>query len=282
MTITDTLVLDKPVHHGPAAIDPVVAAREAEARQKRITSALLYLDGVHVSFDGFHAINNLSLVLGPGEMRAIIGPNGAGKTTMMDIITGKTKPDEGDVYFDGTHDLTLLDETKIAELGIGRKFQKPTVFESQSIEDNLMLALNVDHSVRGTLFWRNTRAQMERIGKVLETIRLTDSRHRLAGNLSHGQKQWLEIGMLLAQDPKLLLVDEPVAGMTDVETHQTAELLKAINRDNKTVVVVEHDMTFVRELGVKVTCLHEGSVLAEGSIDQVSTNDRVVEVYLGR
>jgi urea transport system ATP-binding protein len=282
MTITDTPALERPSHHAPAVVDPQVAAREAEARQKRITSALLYLDGVHVSFDGFHAINNLSLVLGPGEMRAIIGPNGAGKTTMMDIITGKTKPDEGDVYFDGTHDLTLLDETKIAELGIGRKFQKPTVFESQSIEDNLMLALNVDHSVRGTLFWRNTRAQMERIGKVLETIRLTDSRHRLAGNLSHGQKQWLEIGMLLAQDPKLLLVDEPVAGMTDVETHQTAELLKAINRDNKTVVVVEHDMTFVRELGVKVTCLHEGSVLAEGTIDQVSTNDRVVEVYLGR
>ena len=282
MTPTDTLVLDKPASHAPIAVDPQVAAREAEARQKRITSALLYLDGVHVSFDGFHAINNLSLVLGPGEMRAIIGPNGAGKTTMMDIITGKTKPDEGDVYFDGTHDLTLLDETKIAELGIGRKFQKPTVFESQTIEDNLMLALNVDHSVRDTLFWRNTRAQMERIGRVLETIRLTDSRHRLAGNLSHGQKQWLEIGMLLAQDPKLLLVDEPVAGMTDVETHQTAELLKAINRDNKTVVVVEHDMTFVRELGVKVTCLHEGTVLAEGTIDQVSQNDRVVEVYLGR
>ncbi|QDM18482.1 urea ABC transporter ATP-binding protein UrtD [Tardiphaga sp. vice352] len=282
MTITDTPELVKPTYHAPVAVDPQVAAREAEARQKRITSALLYLDGVHVSFDGFHAINNLSLVLGPGEMRAIIGPNGAGKTTMMDIITGKTRPDEGDVYFDGIHDLTLLDETEIAKLGIGRKFQKPTVFESQSIEDNLMLALNVDHSVRGTLFWRNTRAQMERIGRVLETIRLTDSRHRLAGNLSHGQKQWLEIGMLLAQDPKLLLVDEPVAGMTDVETHQTAELLKAINRDNKTVVVVEHDMTFVRELGVKVTCLHEGTVLAEGTIDQVSTNDRVVEVYLGR
>ena len=282
MIVTDTPVLEKPAHYAPVAVDPQVAAREAEARQKRITSALLYLDGVHVSFDGFHAINNLSLVLGPGEMRAIIGPNGAGKTTMMDIITGKTRPDEGDVYFDGIHDLTLLDETEIAKLGIGRKFQKPTVFESQSIEDNLMLALNVDHSVRGTLFWRNTRAQMERIGRVLETIRLTDSRHRLAGNLSHGQKQWLEIGMLLAQDPKLLLVDEPVAGMTDVETHQTAELLKAINRDNKTVVVVEHDMTFVRELGVKVTCLHEGSVLAEGTIDQVSTNDRVVEVYLGR
>jgi len=282
MTVLEEPVAAKPAHHAPAVIDPVVAAREAEARQKRITSALLYLDGVHVSFDGFHAINNLSLVLGPGEMRAIIGPNGAGKTTMMDIITGKTKPDEGDVYFDGTHDLTLLDETQIATLGIGRKFQKPTVFESQTVWDNLLLALNVDHRVRGTLFWRNTREQTERIGKVLEIIRLTDSRHRLAGNLSHGQKQWLEIGMLLAQDPKLLLVDEPVAGMTDVETHQTAELLKEINRDHKTVVVVEHDMTFVRELGVKVTCLHEGTVLAEGTIDQVSTNDRVVEVYLGR
>jgi urea transport system ATP-binding protein len=248
----------------------------------RTTSALLYLDGVHVSFDGFHAINNLSLTLEPGEMRAIIGPNGAGKTTMMDIITGKTKPDEGDVYFDGIHDLTLLDETKIAELGIGRKFQKPTVFESQTIYDNLLLALNVDHSVRGTLFWRGSRNEAERIDRVLETIRLTDARDRLAGNLSHGQKQWLEIGMLLAQDPKVLLVDEPVAGMTDVETHQTAELLKAINRDNKTVMVVEHDMTFVRELGVKVTCLHEGTVLAEGTIDDVSQNDRVVVVYLGR
>lgn len=247
----------------------------------RTTSALLYLDGVHVSFDGFHAINNLSLTIAPGEMRAIIGPNGAGKTTMMDIITGKTKPDEGDVLFDGTVDLTRLDETQIAELGIGRKFQKPTVFESQTIEDNLLLALNTDHRVRTTLFWRQTRDEAERIDRVLETIKLTDARERLAGSLSHGQKQWLEIGMLLAQDPKLLLVDEPVAGMTDVETHQTAELLKEINRD-KTVVVVEHDMTFVRELGVRVTCLHEGSVLAEGSIDQVSSNERVIEVYLGR
>jgi len=249
--------------------------------ETRATSALLYLDGVHVSFDGFHAINNLSLTLEPGEMRAIIGPNGAGKTTMMDIITGKTKPDQGEVLFDGTIDLTKLDETEIAKLGIGRKFQKPTVFESQSVEDNLLLALNVDHRVRGTLFWRGSRSEAERIDRVLETIRLTDARQNLAGNLSHGQKQWLEIGMLLAQDPKLLLVDEPVAGMTDVETHQTAELLKEINRD-KTVVVVEHDMTFVRELGVKVTCLHEGSVLAEGTIDQVSANERVVEVYLGR
>ena len=192
----------------------------------RTTSALLYLDGVHVSFDGFHAINNLSLTLEPGEMRAIIGPNGAGKTTMMDIITGKTKPDEGTVLFDGMTDLTRLDETRIAELGIGRKFQKPTVFESQTIEDNLLLALNVDHSVKGTLFWRGSRDEAERIDRVLETIRLNDARNRLAGSLSHGQKQWLEIGMLLAQDPKLLLVDEPVAGMTDVETHQTAELLE--------------------------------------------------------
>ena len=247
----------------------------------RATSAMLYLDGVHVSFDGFHAINNLSLTLEPGEMRAIIGPNGAGKTTMMDIITGKTKPDEGVVLFDGVTDLTRLDETRIAELGIGRKFQKPTVFESQTIEDNLLLALNVDHRVRGTLFWRETRAESERIERVLETIRLKDARNRLAGSLSHGQKQWLEIGMLLAQDPKLLLVDEPVAGMTDVETHQTAELLKEINKD-KTIMVVEHDMTFVRELGVKVTCLHEGTVLAEGTIDQVSANERVIEVYLGR
>ena len=245
------------------------------------TSALLYLNGVHVAFDGFKAINNLSLTLEPGEMRAIIGPNGAGKTTMMDIITGKTKPDEGDVLFDGSVDLTRLDETQIAELGIGRKFQKPTVFESQTVEDNLLLALNVDHRVRGTLFWRETRAETESIERVLETIRLQDARDRLAGSLSHGQKQWLEIGMLLAQDPKLLLVDEPVAGMTDVETHQTADLLKEINK-TKTVMVVEHDMTFVRALGVKVTCLHEGTVLAEGTIDDVSANERVVEVYLGR
>jgi urea transport system ATP-binding protein len=246
------------------------------------TSALLYLNGVHVAFDGFRAINNLSLAIEPGEMRAIIGPNGAGKTTMMDIITGKTRPDTGDVFFDrGKVDLTELDETEIAKLGIGRKFQKPTVFESQTVEDNLLLALNVDHRVRGTLFWRETPDETEAIDRVLETIRLTDARDRLAGGLSHGQKQWLEIGMLLAQDPKLLLVDEPVAGMTDVETHQTADLLKEINK-NKTVVVVEHDMTFVRALGVKVTCLHEGSVLAEGTIDDVSANERVIEVYLGR
>jgi len=248
----------------------------------RTTSALLYLNAVSVSFDGFRALNDLSLTVQPGEMRAIIGPNGAGKTTMMDVITGKTRPDKGDVYFDGGgHDLTTLDETQIAELGIGRKFQKPTVFDMHTVEDNLRLALKGDRQARKTLLWRETTDEQGRVNEIFDIIRLGAVRNRVAGGLSHGQKQWLEIGMLLAQDPKLLLVDEPVAGMTDVETHQTAELLKQIN-ETKTVVVVEHDMTFVRELGVKVTCLHEGSVLAEGTIDQVSTNDRVVEVYLGR
>jgi len=243
---------------------------------------MLYLDGVSVSFDGFRALNQLSLAIEPGEMRAIIGPNGAGKTTMMDVVTGKTRPDGGDVFFDGgDFDLTRLDEAEIAELGIGRKFQKPTVFEMHTVEDNLLLALRGDRSVRSSLFWRDTPAQAQRIDEILEVIRLRSMRDRWAGDLSHGQKQWLEIGMLLAQEPKLLLVDEPVAGMTDAETRQTAELLKEINRD-RTVVVVEHDMTFVRDLGVKVTVLHEGSVIAEGSIDDVSANERVIEVYLGR
>jgi urea transport system ATP-binding protein len=250
--------------------------------EKHTTTALLYLDGISVSFDGFKALNELSFVVEPGEMRAIIGPNGAGKTTMMDVITGKTRPDDGDVFFEqGTHDLSKLDETEIAMLGIGRKFQKPTVFEMHTVEDNLLLALKNDRSVRAALLWQSSPSQEERIDQVLGIVRLKSLRARVAGSLSHGQKQWLEIGMLLAQEPKLLLVDEPVAGMTDVETRQTAELLREINRD-KTVVVVEHDMTFVRDLGVKVTCLHEGSVLAEGSIDQVSQNERVVEVYLGR
>jgi urea transport system ATP-binding protein len=247
----------------------------------RTTTALLYLSGITVSFDGFRALNNLSFTIEPGEMRAIIGPNGAGKTTMMDVVTGKTRPDAGEVYFDGAYDLSRLDETQIALLGIGRKFQKPTVFDMHTVEDNIGLALKADRRARKTLFWRETSEEASRINRILDIIRLTPVRYRVAGSLSHGQKQWLEIGMLLAQEPKLLLVDEPVAGMTDVETQQTAELLKEINRD-RTVVVVEHDMTFVRELGVKVTCLHEGSVLAEGTIDQVSENERVVEVYLGR
>ncbi|HEY0440077.1 MAG TPA: urea ABC transporter ATP-binding protein UrtD [Xanthobacteraceae bacterium] len=247
----------------------------------RTTSALLYLDAVTVSFDGFRALNNLSLAVEPGEMRAIIGPNGAGKTTMMDVITGKTRPDTGDVYFDGAFDLSKLDEAEIAELGIGRKFQKPTVFEMHTVEDNLRLADKADRSPRATFFWRDSAEESARIDRILDTVRLRSLRDRLAGSLSHGQKQWLEIGMLLAQRPKLLLVDEPVAGMTDAETLQTAELLREINRD-RSIVVVEHDMAFVRELGVKVTVLHEGSVIAEGSIDQVSANERVIEVYLGR
>jgi urea transport system ATP-binding protein len=246
-----------------------------------LTSALLYLDGVTVSFDGFRALNELSLVVESGEMRAIIGPNGAGKTTMMDVITGKTRPDKGEVYFEGNVDLTKRDEAEIANLGIGRKFQKPTVFEFHTVLDNLRLAIAADRRARAAAFWRESATERERIDSLLRTVRLTDHKDRLAGGLSHGQKQWLEIGMLLAQEPKLLLVDEPAAGMTDAETHQTAELLREINRE-RTVVVVEHDMSFVRDLGVRVTVLHEGSVLAEGSLDQVSSNERVIEVYLGR
>jgi urea transport system ATP-binding protein len=245
------------------------------------TNALLYLDAVSVSFDGFKALNHLSLTVAPGEMRAIIGPNGAGKTTMMDVITGKTRPDEGTVYFDGQHDLTRLDETAIAELGIGRKFQKPTVFETLDCADNVRLALKGERTPLSALFGERNNIPQERIDAILERVRLAAHRHRRAGDLSHGQKQWLEIGMLLAQDPKLLLVDEPVAGMTDAETDDTAGLLKEIAKSHS-VVVVEHDMAFVRALGVKVTCLHEGSVLAEGTIDAVSSNDRVIEVYLGR
>lgn len=247
----------------------------------RLTDALLYLNNVSVSFDGFKALNGLSLVIEPGEMRAIIGPNGAGKTTMMDVITGKTRPDKGEVLFDGAIDLTREDEAAIAELGIGRKFQKPTVFENHTVADNLLLALAGRRKAVATLFAPEDRAEGERLETILDTIRLAPLRGIPAGSLSHGQKQWLEIGMLLAQDPKLLLVDEPAAGMTDAETAATAALLREINK-TRSVVVVEHDMTFVRDLGVKVTVLHEGSVLAEGSLDQVSANERVVEVYLGR
>ncbi len=247
----------------------------------QVTSSVLYLDDVSVSFDGFKAINNLSLVLEPGEMRAIIGPNGAGKTTMMDIITGKTKPDSGDVYFNGNVDVTRYDESAIATMGIGRKFQKPTVFENHTVEDNLLLAMSGMQTIKSMLFGGRTHDEQERIDEVLTTTRLNTRRNDLAANLSHGQKQWLEIGMLLAQDPKLLLVDEPVAGMTDSETEETARLLREIAEDHA-VVVVEHDMDFIRDLDVKVTCLHEGSVLAEGSLDSVSSDQRVIDVYLGR
>jgi len=245
------------------------------------TDTLLYLDGVTVTFDGFRALNALSLVLREGEMRAVIGPNGAGKTTMMDVVTGKTQPDKGEVIFGASTDLTRMDEPAIAALGIGRKFQKPTVFEPHTVWDNLLLALAGDRAPRFTLWARQTPEEKARIEGILETTRLTEARDRRAGDLSHGQKQWLEIGMLLAQEPRLLLVDEPVAGMTDAETEQTAELLREINR-TKSVIVVEHDMAFVRALDVKVTVLHEGSVLAEGAIDHVSADPKVIEVYLGR
>lgn len=249
--------------------------------EKRVTSSMLYLDDVHVAFDGFKAINGLSMTLEPGEMRAIIGPNGAGKTTMMDIITGKTAPDHGTVLFDGSKDLTKFDESAIATMGIGRKFQKPTVFESHTLEDNLLLAMSGHRTIWTMLKDPGGTAEAERMEEIFDIIRLGHRRHDSAADLSHGQKQWLEIGMLLAQDPKLLLVDEPVAGMTDAETAETARLLRDIARDH-TVVVVEHDMDFVRDLDVKVSCLHEGSVLAEGSLDHVSNDQRVIDVYLGR
>ena len=241
---------------------------------------LLDMRDVSVTFDGFKAINGLNLSLRQNEMRAIVGPNGAGKTTMMDIITGKTRPDTGRVTF-RNHDLTRLDEPTIARLGIGRKFQKPTVFEALSVRENLLLSLSGIRSPFAVLAARLTGAERERIEALLELTRLSAHAHRQAGSMSHGQKQWLEIGMLLGQEPELLLVDEPVAGMTDAETMATADLLRTINK-TRSVVVVEHDMDFVRALGVTVTVLHEGSVLAEGALDDVSADPRVVEVYLGR
>lgn len=244
-------------------------------------NSILYLDGVTVSFDGFRALNKLSLIIEPGEMRAIIGPNGAGKTTMMDVVTGKTRPDEGEIIFNAETDLTRMDEAGIAELGIGRKFQKPTVFDHHTVRDNIELALKNNRGVGATLFRSLTPENDERVAEILDTIRMGNLQGELAANLSHGQKQWLEIGMLLAQEPKLLLVDEPAAGMTDAETEETAKLLREINKDHS-VIVVEHDMGFVRDLDVKVTVLHEGSVLAEGSLDSVSADEQVIESYLGR
>ena len=250
--------------------------------EKILNQSLLYMDGVTVSFEGFKALNNLSLIMESGELRAIIGPNGAGKTTMMDVITGRVRPDAGDVFYDNqTIDLTALDESQIASLGIGRKFQKPTVFDQQTIENNLYLALKANRGIWATLFFKPSVGQQRVVEQTLNKIKLTDKQDDLAGSLSHGQKQWLEIGMLLVQDSQLLLVDEPAAGMTDAETEQTARLLQEIS-DTKSVMVVEHDMEFVKALDCKVTVLHEGSVLAEGSHSEVQTNDAVIEVYLGR
>jgi urea transport system ATP-binding protein len=233
-----------------------------------------------VSFDGFKALNGLTLYIDEGELRCIIGPNGAGKTTMMDVITGKTRPDAGSAWFGITTDLLTLTEPEIAEAGIGRKFQKPTVFEHHDVLQNLALAAAGDKRVAHTLFKPLSPAQRARIDEVLATVGLTDQRHRQAGILSHGQKQWLEIGMLLMQDPRLLLVDEPVAGMTPQEVERTAELLLSL-AGKHSVVVVEHDMEFVRSIARTVTVLHEGSVLAEGSMDEVQNNPKVIEVYLG-
>ncbi len=241
---------------------------------------ILYLEGVNVSFDGFRAINNLNLTIDDGELRCIIGPNGAGKTTMMDIITGKTRPDTGSVWFGSRHNLLTLSEPDIASLGIGRKFQKPTVFEALTVFENLELAMATDKRVLPTLTAQMTPEYRDRIDEVLEMIGLKELRQALAGILSHGQKQWLEIGMLLMQKPRLLLVDEPVAGMTEQEMERTAELLTSL-AGKQSVVVVEHDMGFVRSIARKVTVLHQGSVLAEGSMDQVSNDPEVIKVYLG-
>jgi urea transport system ATP-binding protein len=245
-------------------------------------SALLEVSGISVTFDGFRAINNLSFEIGPAELRAIIGPNGAGKTTFMDIVTGKTRPDTGTVTF-GERSVPLIgmNEARIAREGIGRKFQRPTVFEDQTVEANLILALKANRSPWAVLFWRPKPADMARVRELAEEVGLADHLHRKSGELSHGQKQWLEIAMLLAQEPRLLLVDEPAAGMTPAERELTTTLLVNLAK-TRAVVVVEHDMEFIRRLDCRVTVLHEGSVLAEGSLDHVTRDPQVIAVYLGR
>ena len=247
--------------------------------------AVLYMDGVSVSFDGFKALNSLSMVIEPGEMRAIIGPNGAGKTTMMDVITGKTRPDSGDIIFTdaakNTFDLTKFDEAAVANLGVGRKFQKPSVIESLTVFENLEMSLQGGRGIWQALMHKLSADQSSKLDEILSMIDLQDKRGWMAGSLSHGQKQWLEIGMLLGQEPELLLIDEPAAGMTDEETMKTAELFKRLAKKHS-LMVVEHDMDFIATLDCKVTVLHEGHVLAEGSLDSVKANPQVIEVYLGR
>ena len=255
--------------------------RVAGPRVDTTHGPILYLEGITVSFDGFKALNDLSLTIEDGELRCIIGPNGAGKTTMMDVITGKTRPDAGNAFFGQTIDLTQLTEAEIAHAGIGRKFQKPTVFERHTVFENLELAMKADKRVRKSLFSVLSSEQKDLISENLRTIRLQDSADRVAGLLSHGQKQWLEIGMLLMQEPRLLLLDEPVAGMSDDETERTAELFLSL-AGKHSLVVVEHDMAFIEKIARKVTVLHEGSVLAEGPMQQVQNDPKVIEVYLGR
>jgi urea transport system ATP-binding protein len=260
----------------------VAEAQDEEAiRGQHPTETILWVDGVTVSFDGFKALDDLSLTLAKGELRCIIGPNGAGKTTLMDVITGKTRPDSGTVKLVANDtDLTRLTEYQIARLGIGRKFQRPTVFQGHTVFENLELASHGPKGVWHTLFRGLGKAQRARIDEVLKMIGLGEERERRAGLLSHGHKQWLEIGMLLVQDPQVLLLDEPVAGLSQKETERTAELVRALAKD-RTVVVVEHDMEFVRHIAEKVTVLHEGKVLAEGRMDKVQSDPRVIEVYLG-
>jgi urea transport system ATP-binding protein len=257
----------------------MMAATPAEVNVAH--GVVLYLNGITVSFDGFKALNNLSLTIDAGELRCVIGPNGAGKTTMMDVITGKTRPDDGSVFFNQSVDLSRLSEAQIAHAGIGRKFQKPTIFEPLTVFENLELAMKADKRARTTLFSKLTSEERGRIEATMRLVRLDNAPDRIAGLLSHGQKQWLEIGMLLMQEPKLLLLDEPVAGMSDEETERTAELFVSL-AGTHSLVVVEHDMAFIETIARKVTVLHEGSVLAEGPMDKVQDDPRVIEVYLGR
>ncbi|HXP59404.1 MAG TPA: urea ABC transporter ATP-binding protein UrtD [Dongiaceae bacterium] len=242
---------------------------------------ILTLEGVDKSFDGFKAINDLTFYMDTGELRTIIGPNGAGKSTMLDLITGRTRPDRGKIEFGRDIDLTRLNEYQINRLGVGRKFQTPTVYVEHTVFENILLSLPGRRTVWETIFSRITPAQRERIDEVLDTVGLAAQSQRLAGELAHGQKQWLELGMLLAQDPKLLLVDEPAAGMTDEETVKTGELLLRL-AGKHSIIVIEHDMTFVRQIARKVTVLHQGSVLCEGSVEEVQNDQKVVEVYLGK
>lgn len=241
---------------------------------------ILLVDGVSVSFDGFKALNNLSFSIDYGELRCIIGANGAGKSTMMDVVTGKTKPDVGQVIFGEAIDLLSMDEPTIADIGIGRKFQKPTVFQNNTVFENLELAMKDDKRFFKTLFSKLNSEQKDKIEHTMNLIGLKELYNKEAGILSHGQKQWLEIGMLIMQEPKLLLVDEPVAGMTPQEVENTAQILTDLSKENA-VVVVEHDMEFIRSIAKKVTVLHEGSVLAEGTMDAIQNNEKVRKVYLG-
>jgi urea transport system ATP-binding protein len=279
--MTETLLLDPDTSGGGLWESEATTARVLTEGLDLTHKVILYLEGITVSFDGFKALNQLSLTIDAGELRCIIGPNGAGKTTMMDVITGKTRPDSGTAWFGQTLDLTRMTEPQIADAGIGRKFQKPTVFEHHTVFENFELAMKADKRVRHTLFARLSADELDHIASVLIQVRLDRYADRPAGLLSHGQKQWLEIGMLLMQKPRLLLLDEPVAGMTDEETERTAELFVSL-AGKHSLVVVEHDMKFVEALGGKVTVLCDGSVLAEGSLASVQADPRVIEVYLGR